>query len=105
MGAWIETVTLPDNTGTYRVAPYVGAWIETFDASGVGQAYLVAPYVGAWIETISRGHILPRTESHPTWVRGLKLTVLLFRTKLGLADPKGGAGFETLQNVWPAVTY
>ena len=57
------------------VAPYVGAWIET------GNGYLrfrlssVAPYVGAWIETWQQYRFASDLMgSHPTWVRGLKLS-------------------------------
>ena len=60
------------------VAPYVGAWIETdtkalYDFNGA-----VAPYVGAWIETSSNPPVSTQTNvSHPTWVRGLKLLMLM----------------------------
>ena len=55
------------------VAPYVGAWIETWENNLKYQPNRVAPYVGAWIETTK--NTLPRMlqQSHPTWVRGLKL--------------------------------
>ena len=33
----------------------------------------VAPYVGAWIETDVAFNETDFSESHPTWVRGLKL--------------------------------
>ena len=52
MGAWIETRWIGDEYGIKGVAPYVGAWIETAFPSHDGQA----------------------DKSHPTWVRGLKLT-------------------------------
>ena len=35
----------------------------------------VAPYVGAWIETSTEHQADTSATSHPTWVRGLKLTV------------------------------
>ena len=35
---------------------------------------IVAPRVGAWIETLSKEELIEiRKESHPVWVRGLKL--------------------------------
>ena len=34
--------------------------------------YAVAPYMGAWIETVHADRLKPDSESHPTWVRGLK---------------------------------
>ena len=54
------------------VAPRVGAWIETFERQGHYIASKVAPRVGAWIETLNRLKVLPKTLSHPVWVRGLK---------------------------------
>ena len=57
----------------YAVAPYVGAWIETHQAVRWQGHQQVAPYVGAWIETRSYPPTGQRAESHPTWVRGLKL--------------------------------
>ena len=35
----------------------------------------VAPYVGAWIETQKKQNWQGTYESHPTWVRGLKLAL------------------------------
>ena len=35
--------------------------------------YAVAPYVGAWIETYQQFTLQFVFESHPMWVRGLKL--------------------------------
>ena len=52
----------------------MGAWIETRGNKPLLDSHGVAPYVGAWIETDLQGRsgqILG--ESHPTWVRGLKL--------------------------------
>ena len=58
------------------VAPYVGAWIETPPIPLLSRCISVAPYVGAWIETeINESNNL-LIESHPTWVRGLKLLML-----------------------------
>ena len=54
---WVRglKLTLLKVLATLPVAPYVGAWIET----------------GIW--TIGYG----TTKSHPMWVRGLKLSVVL----------------------------
>ena len=35
--------------------------------------FFVAPYVGAWIETVCAAPYVSFDESHPMWVRGLKL--------------------------------
>ena len=52
----------------------MGAWIETVIAQYDIFAMAVAPYVGAWIETkVTLTPTNGGTESHPTWVRGLKL--------------------------------
>ena len=55
------------------VAPYVGAWIETQHVTKEMGGEPVAPYVGAWIETQNLKNAYLNGESHPTWVRGLKL--------------------------------
>ena len=53
----------------------MGAWIETsVSVACATWMRLVAPYVGAWIETLGeRASAGDGSESHPTWVRGLKL--------------------------------
>ena len=72
MGAWIETLIQGVSSFGAGVAPYVGAWIETITKTLPLFTSLVAPYVGAWIETHSCKGLVKGTESHPTWVRGLK---------------------------------
>ena len=55
-----------------QVAPHVGAWIE-IDLLRLAISLLsVAPHVGAWIEITAANAPLRYSESHPTWVRGLK---------------------------------
>ena len=56
-----------------NVAPYVGAWIETDPAPDKDDKTNVAPYVGAWIETYYPITLNLSRQSHPMWVRGLKL--------------------------------
>ena len=73
MGAWIETALRLCLSVQSRVAPYVGAWIETPRSPRKLKTKQVAPYVGAWIETTKLEKIKKFLESHPTWVRGLKL--------------------------------
>ena len=70
----------------------MGAWIET-TIEGVSLLSLsVAPRVGAWIETPSSPDDLKLSESHPVWVRGLKLSLppanlgLVGRTPCGCVD-------------------
>ena len=57
------------------VAPLVGAWIETSCLITKRSQSVVAPLVGAWIETRCT-RVVPgkKAMSHPSWVRGLKLT-------------------------------
>ena len=93
-GAWIETPTLCKPLGLYLVAPHAGAWIETLFELLFPLWLAVAPHAGAWIETAIRNvgrNIL--TASHPTRVRGLKLSCLralcwrdLGRTPRGCVD-------------------
>ena len=75
VGAWIETQNQRSTSGKRPVAPYVGAWIETQLVILVYRVNQVAPYVGAWIETFR--YCFPKVwyKSHPTWVRGLKLSL------------------------------
>ena len=56
------------------VAPLVGAWIETSVMGLTKLKNKVAPLVGAWIETANRTNLKIWRESHPSWVRGLKLS-------------------------------
>ena len=57
--------------------------------------YAVAPYVGAWIETITQRAGKHYDESHPMWVRGLKLlNIGITISHLGVA-PYVGAWIET----------
>ena len=76
VGAWIETLLGYINKNTHTVAPYVGAWIETRTSLRASAHTTVAPYVGAWIETINLTREKQLVVSHPTWVRGLKLSPL-----------------------------
>ena len=70
----------------------MGAWIETSTVAAALLLLSVAPYVGAWIETTMKGLYEILTESHPTWVRGLKhecaflLNLNLGRTLRGCVD-------------------
>ena len=73
VGAWIETATNHDMLLQVNVAPYVGAWIETVGAPIASLSIDVAPYVGAWIETCTYRYTHVHLQSHPMWVRGLKL--------------------------------
>ena len=74
VGAWIETWWLVCLSVAVAVAPYVGAWIETPRIWPERPCKSVAPYVGAWIETWWRRRRAAALGSHPTWVRGLKLS-------------------------------
>ena len=57
------------------VAPHWGAWIEIRPERGRRLPSPVAPHWGAWIE-IDKEHTLASLgQSHPTGVRGLKLTL------------------------------
>ena len=61
-------------------------------------SFIVAPYVGAWIETIYNKLLKDYRESHPMWVRGLKLNLSINKLILrshpmwvrGLKQPLGG---------------
>ena len=71
------------------VAPRVGAWIETFYLKSKSIAQPVAPRVGAWIETSPLLPPLACLQSHPVWVRGLKLMAWMLCTALRRRTPCG----------------
>ena len=95
VGAWIETLYTRDMAQNLvshpswvrglklkilfyiitalAVAPLVGAWIETPLRRRRCAPRWVAPLVGAWIETLASGIFGASAQSHPSWVRGLKL--------------------------------
>ena len=73
----------------------MGAWIETRYFLLSRRRRDVAPYVGAWIETTMKGLYEILTESHPTWVRGLKLALEVIERTDGLVAPYVGAWIET----------
>ena len=75
MGAWIEINRIQPTPRPTTVAPYMGAWIEIANCCASVSRSPVAPYMGAWIEIIGGKFVLGSgLTSHPTWVRGLKLT-------------------------------
>jgi len=96
-GAWIETISFENHGAGRIVAPHAGAWIETDESlTKAAESATVAPHAGAWIETIPRrtakkyAAVAPHAgawietnitagcfwigKSHPTRVRGLKLS-------------------------------
>ena len=54
----------------------------------------VAPYVGAWIETRSLPRQMWMMQSHPTWVRGLKLTDSIYHDIHILSHPTWVRGLK-----------
>ena len=59
------------------VTPCVGVWIETQYGSVAVLPSIVTPCVGVWIETTSQYSVAYDQLSHPAWVCGLKLMLLL----------------------------
>ena len=55
----------------------MGAWIEIKLILGITIADAVAPHMGAWIEIVAPKLKPKLLASHPTWVRGLKLVLLV----------------------------
>ena len=54
-------------------------WVRGLKLSvdSVVSTLVVAPYVGAWIETLFSFGVFKVCLSHPMWVRGLKLYMLM----------------------------
>ena len=74
----------------------MGAWIETRPEPIVANVATVAPYVGAWIETKMSQVSDAVSWSHPTWVRGLKLSDKFNQYGHDGVAPYVGAWIETL---------
>ena len=78
VGVWIETIKEENNFVEFKVTPYVGVWIETVMITVlVILLFIVTPYVGVWIETYTPELVEGNPWSHPTWVCGLKRTLLV----------------------------
>ncbi len=100
VGAWIETINANMSIIQLRVAPYVGAWIETRKSELSIRGCKVAPYVGAWIETfLLLLNVVMFLKSHPTWVRGLKQSLLSKRKKCFMSHPTWVRGLKHKINV------
>ena len=56
---------------------------------------VVAPHVGAWIETLF-AHMdeMSKRQSHPMWVRGLKLKLLYVRSMTNRSHPMWVRGLK-----------
>ena len=87
--------------GHRRVAPRVGAWIETPPVAPPPVSCSVAPRVGAWIETVDTDGNPTWTESHPAWVRGLKLHRPHRVNEIHQVAPRVGAWIETQRTSAP----
>ena len=82
----------------------MGAWIETDNRRCEQSNHQVAPYVGAWIETSLLLGAMPRVESHPTWVRGLKQRPRITWVSQHKVAPYVGAWIETIKLAFNALT-
>ena len=102
VGAWIETLSLANDTKAGTVAPRVGAWIETGRLTPNVWIKQVAPRVGAWIETF-HGYIniSESSGSHPVWVRGLKRRRERIVWDQVEVAPRVGAWIETVGSLYP----
>ena len=77
----------------------MGAWIETAKSLKTLSANLVAPHVGAWIETLRSWVTGYDTSSHPMWVRGLKLLLLMQTlSNLMVSHPMWVRGLKHINN-------
>ena len=78
MGVWIETFGKTKYLRFTEVTPCVGVWIETNAAQPFEMLSFVTPCVGVWIETYNARIVKILHESHPAWVCGLKLFLLIW---------------------------
>ena len=79
----------------YAVTPFVGVWIETLDLLICLVKKYVTPFVGVWIETRYQQFLSDRSQSHPSWVCGLKLSIGSFELFLFNVTPFVGVWIET----------
>ena len=89
MGAWIEILKSRVEVTVEDVAPHVGAWIEIPHKQFRFQNINVAPHVGAWIEILNVRVTKTILLSHPTWVRGLKLSIKSLVIRHSGRTPRG----------------
>ena len=54
----------------------------------------VAPLVGAWIETFKASSYALNFESHPSWVRGLKLLMFVYTRIYYMSHPSWVRGLK-----------
>ena len=77
------------------VAPYVGAWIETSKYAAKAQLQASHP---TWVRGLKHSMVRQRRsirQSHPTWVRGLKLCYPCKDGVVLFVAPYVGAWIET----------
>ena len=73
----LKLLDVTGTTDTNVVAPFTGAWIEITTEVFTTLFFTVAPFTGAWIEiSTSSEDDAYGGESHPSRVRGLKLTYI-----------------------------
>ena len=83
--------------GAIHVAPHAGAWIETICSDyGDPPHRDVAPHAGAWIETLRWAGNRKKFKSHPTRVRGLKLTTGKRSRTVAVSHPTRVRGLKQL---------
>ena len=72
----------------------MGVWIETPDLLKMADHCQVTPCVGVWIETEESASYHTESKSHPAWVCGLKLSMVL-EIMLSEVTPCVGVWIET----------
>ena len=81
----------------------MGVWIETQKATNRPHIITVTPLVGVWIETLTNKRVDSYDTSHPSWVCGLKLRLLIGSMIINVT-PLVGVWIETsFQHVWLAL--
>ena len=78
VGVWIETDILLEDRARQYVTPYVGVWIETF-LSILSSMRCASHTLRGCVDWNLKSSRLPfgQYKSHPTWVCGLKLWLLV----------------------------
>ena len=74
----------------------MGVWIETIRIGVQQLESQVTPFVGVWIETSVASQNWYRTQSHPSWVCGLKQKLHILSVIIMEVTPFVGVWIETL---------
>ena len=90
----LKPSSTPHAVAACQVTPFVGVWIETGSCACACKINEVTPFVGVWIETLIRSRYVGVLTSHPSWVCGLKLSLLFGCDRESWSHPSWVCGLK-----------